>query len=602
MGVAASPGGRSIRFEPGERAPVPVAAGLGLQVAITPFFVATLIPTIAFRAAGADDGLVSWAVFVSVLACGLTAVLQAVRFGRIGAGFLIAPAISAAGIAVTTDALRSGGPPLLATLVLSAAILQVLFSARLSWLRRILTPTVSATVVLLLVVNVMPVVFSMLNEVPEGSPVAAAPVAALSTVFVISAIALKARGAWRLWAPIVGVIAGSLVAVAFGIYDGARVAEAAWLSVSAPRWPGLDLDFGPAFWGLLPAFAFVTLVTTMQAISGSLAIQNVSWRRRRAVDFRSVQNTVTTSGLGNFLAGVAGGMPLSTLSTGASLTELTGVASRMVGIALGIWLVGFAFVPKALALIISVPGPVLAAYIGVLLAILFAVGLKVLLNEGFDQRTGLIVGLSFWTGLGFQYDLIFPELVRDFAGGLLTNGMTSGGIMAVLLTGFTVLTAPRAHRLRTDLELAAAPRIRDFLTAFATRSGFGKAMTDRLDAISEETLLTLLPPDRSAGQTSPRGLVVTARRQGSGLALEFVAAAGSENVQDRVALLGEHVDAGSAEREVSLRLLRHLSSSLRHQQYHDTDIVSIQVEAPQVEASPSDAPDSARDGRGRPAT
>ena len=584
MGGAASTGSRRIRFEPGEGAPLPVAAGLGLQVAITPFFVATLIPTIAFRAAGADDGLVSWVVFLSVLLCGLTAALQAVRFGRIGAGFLIAPAVSAAGIAVTTDALRSGGPPLLATLVLSAALLQVLFSARLSWLRRILTPAVSATVVLLLIVNVMPVVFSMLDDVPEGSPAAGAPVTALSTVFVISAIALKARGAWRLWAPIVGVIAGSLVAVAFGIHDGARVAEAAWVAVSTPRWPGLDLDFGPEFWGLLPAFGFVTLVTTMQAISGSLAIQNVSWRQRRAVDFRSVQNTVTTSGIGGFLAGLAGGMPLSTLSTGASLAELTGVASRMVGIALGIWLVALAFVPKALALIVSVPGPVLAAYIGVLMAMLFAVGLKLLLNEGFDPRKGLIVGLSFWTGLGFEYDLIFPELVRDFAGGLLTNGMTAGGIAAALLTGFTLLTEPRASRLRTDLELAAAPRIRDFLTACAARNGFGKGMVRRLDAICEETLLTLLPPDRSHDRTLRRGLVVTARRKGAGLVLEFVATAGSENVQDRVALLGDHIDEVSAEREVSLRLLRHLSSSLRHQQYHDTDIVTIRVDAPRSDA------------------
>ncbi len=163
MRAAASSGSRNIRFEPGERLRVPVALGLGLQVAITPLFVAILVPTIAFRAAGADDGLVSWAVFVSVLLCGLTAALWAGRFGRIGAGFLIAAAVSAAGIAVTTDALRSGGPPLLAALVLSAAALQLLFSARLSWLRRILTPAVSATVVLLLVVNVMPVVSSMLD-------------------------------------------------------------------------------------------------------------------------------------------------------------------------------------------------------------------------------------------------------------------------------------------------------------------------------------------------------------------------------------------------------------------------------------------------------
>ena len=34
------------------------------------------------------------------------------------------------------------------------------------------------------------------------------------------------------------------------------------------------------------------------------------------------------------------------------------------------------------------------------------------------------------------------------------------------------------------------------------------------------------------------------------------------------------------EQEVSLRLLRHLASSVRHQQYHDTDIVTVQVKYP----------------------
>ena len=34
------------------------------------------------------------------------------------------------------------------------------------------------------------------------------------------------------------------------------------------------------------------------------------------------------------------------------------------------------------------------------------------------------------------------------------------------------------------------------------------------------------------------------------------------------------------EREVSLRLLRHLASSVHHQQYHDTDIVTVRVKRP----------------------
>lgn len=572
--------GRSVRFEPGERPPFAVTLGLGLQIAVTPMFVAILVPTVAFRAAGADESLVSWVVFVSLLVSGLTAALQAVRVGRIGAGLILAPTVSAAGIAVATDALTAGGAALLATLVISAALLQVLFSFRLSWLRRILTPTVSATVVLLIVVNVMPVIYGMLDDVPDGAPAAAAPLAALSTLFVICAVSLKAAGPWRLWAPIAGVVAGSAVGGAFGLYDVARVADAPWIAVPRPGWPGLDLTFGSAFWTLLPGFAFVTVVTTMQTISGGLAIQNVSWRRKRAVDFRAVQNAVATGGIGSLLAGLLGGMPMSNLSTSASVVEMTGVASRAVGIALGGLLAALAFVPKALALILSIPGAVLGAYIAVLMAVLFAVGLKLLLSDGFDHRKGLVVGVSFWLGLGFQYDLIFPELARGFAGGLLTNGMTSGGMVAILLTAFVLLTEPRASRLRTDLELAAGKDIHEFLAGFASRSGFGKPMADRLAAVGEETLLTLLSPDESGDRPARRRLRVTARRRGAGADVEFVAAAGSENVQDRIALLGDQVDEVSAEREVSLRVLRHLSSSVRHQQYHDADIVTVRVDPP----------------------
>ena len=101
-----------------------MVVGLGLQMAVTPLVAAVLVSIIAFRAAGAEEALVSWVVFVSVLIGGLTGILQAFRFGRIGAGFILASSASAAGIAVTTDALRSGGPALLATLVLCAALLQ----------------------------------------------------------------------------------------------------------------------------------------------------------------------------------------------------------------------------------------------------------------------------------------------------------------------------------------------------------------------------------------------------------------------------------------------------------------------------------------------
>ena len=70
-----------------------------------------------------------------------------------------------------------------------------------------------------------------------------------------------------------------------------------------------------------------------------------------------------------------------------------------------------------------------------------------------------------------------------------------------------------------------------------------------------------------------------AYREGNGAVLEFVVASREDNIQDRLSLLGDQPGEVSAEQEVSLRLLRRLASSVRHQQYHGTDIVTIRVAA-----------------------
>ena len=122
---------------------------------------------------------------------------------------------------------------MLATLVVISSLFQFALSARLSLFRRILTPTVAGTVIMLIPVTVIPIIFGLLKEVPDGSPAAAAPLSALVTVLVISGIALKATGALRLWAPVIGVVAGSVVAGFFGLYDVNRVAEASWIGLPA---------------------------------------------------------------------------------------------------------------------------------------------------------------------------------------------------------------------------------------------------------------------------------------------------------------------------------------------------------------------------------
>lgn len=70
-----------------------------------------------------------------------------------------------------------------------------------------------------------------------------------------------------------------------------------------------------------------------------------------------------------------------------------------------------------------------------------------------------------------------------------------------------------------------------------------------------------------------------ARKSEGGAVLEFIVGSREENIQDKLALLGEHQDDARAEREVSLRMLRHLAISVHHQQYRGNDILTVRVEA-----------------------
>ena len=576
----------AVRYEPDEKPPALLSLGLGLQLAVLCVAGVVLTPAIVIRVAGGTEAFLSWAVFAALAVSGVTTLIQAVRLGRIGAGYVLLMGTSGAFIAVCITAIAEGGPGMLATLVVASSLFQFGLAARLSLFRRILTPAVAGTVIMLIPVTVMPFIFKMLNDVPEGTPLSASGTSALVTLLVIAGLALKARDKLRLWAPVVGVVAGSVVAGFYGIYDTRLIAEAAWIGIPSGGWPGLDLSFGPTFWALLPAFVFVTLVGAIETVGDAVAIQRVSHRRPQAVDFRAVQGAVAADGLGNLLSGLAGTVPNTTYSSSVSVTELTGVGARRVGMAVGAVFIAMAFLPKAPAVLLAIPGPVAAAYITVLLAMLFVIGMRIVVQDGIDYRKGVVAGVAFWIGAGFQNGAIFPEYFNDFAGGLLQNGMTAGGLAAILMTMFLELTQPRRRRMETECHLSALPKIQEFLKSFAAENGWAQAMRNRLDTAVEETLATLFHRGDSGEMREPRRLQLVAFKENGGAVLELMASSRDEqNLQDRIALLGRYAEGPAVEREISLRLLRHVASSIRHQQYHNTDIVTIRVKAPQPEAS-----------------
>ncbi len=567
----------NIRYEPEERPPHSVAAGVGFQAAVVVLAPVVLSAVIIGRAAAQPQSYLTWVAFAALMISGVSTVLQAIRVGRIGAGHVLIMGTSGAFIAVCITALVKGGPPLMASLIVVSALFQFALAARLSLLRRIVTPVVSGTVIMLIAVTVMPIIFGLLTEVPEGTPPGAAPAAAGATLAALVVLVLRAPVAWRLWAPLIGIAVGCAVAAPFGLFDIKPVIQAPWIGFPDSAWPGLDLTLSAEFWALLPAFVVVTLVGAIETIGDGIAIQRVSRRRPRATDFRLVQGALNADGMGNLLSGLAGTPPNTTYSTSISLAELTGVAARRVGVYIGILFMLLALSPKVTALLIAIPNPVAAAYVTLLIGLLFVQGMKLVVDSGLDHRKAAVVGLSFWIGVGFQNQVIFADLLGRAWGNLLGNGMTAGGLAAILLTAFMELTAGRQRRLEVELADASLPEIDAFLRSFAAKIGWNQAATERLRAAGEETLAILVQQNGGEKEVKGRRLILNARLTQGMAELEFLAASTGENVEDRLAYLSEQPELVD-EREISFRLLRHYASSVRHQKYNDMDIIAVQIE------------------------
>jgi NCS2 family nucleobase:cation symporter-2/xanthine permease XanP len=412
--------------------------------------------------------------------------------------------------------------------------------------------------------------------VPEGiDPLSsAAPLTALATFGVIVAVSLYGSGQLRLWAPLIGIAVGCAVAWPTGILDVSEVSRAAWFGLPSARWPGLDLSFDHRFLGMLPAFLIVTVIGAIETYGDGIAIQRVSRRGNPPVDFKAVQGAVNADGLGNLMAGLFGTLPNTTYATSISVADLTRVGARRVAIYGGALILCVAFFPKISALLRAVPEAVAGAYVLVLITLLFGQGLRLVSAGGLSYENGLVVCLSFWLGIGFQNQMIFPEHLPDWSRTLLDNGMAAGGISAVLLTFLVSLKQRSGRRTILEPSVSSLPRMRELLDEAAAAAGWDAPAVHRLQLAGEEALIFLV--ERQAGHAKPHEIRLAIREESGTLELEFLSGPEGTNLEMQLSALHETQPTPT---EAGPRILRHMAKEVRHEQYHDLDSLTVVVDS-----------------------
>lgn len=574
-----NPMAHHIRYEPDEKAPHGLAAAMAGQTVLLILAAIMITPLVIARGAGASDAETSWMVFAALVAAGISTLLQLIRKGPIGSGYVLFVGSNVAFVGVSVAALQAGGIPLLATLGAVGALATFAFTRWLPRLRSVLTPAVGGTVLMLMALSVGPVIWKMLSKPLPGATLSAQHgVVFLLTLAAITVILLFARGMLRLWAPLIGVVLGTIAATVFGHLDVSGVVAAPWIGIPGEGWPGVDISFDARFWSLLPSFALLSLVGCMETYADGISAQRMSHRKERPIDFRSVQGAINADGTGSILAALLGTVPNTVFSTSLAVSEITGVASRRVGLWGGLFLIILAFSPKVGAAVAAIPSQVVGAYILILVVIIFGHGIRMVNEEGLGFEVGLAVCLSFWVGLSAQSGGLMNEIMPPWMQTIFSNGTTVGGVTAMIM--MLILTWRRGPQDRISVPLS--PRsvidLRETVARFARRVGWDERAENRLMLAVEEAVIFLCEESEAAGARGKGKLIVRFKETKGEAEVEMVTGPSERNIEELVSAVSGAVPVPD-EDNLSIHLLARITRELKHLQYTQGDFLQFRVDS-----------------------
>ena len=566
-----------------ESPPLLPSLGYGAQFSLIASATVLVTPVIVARESGLGEPYLLWMVFASLVVVGISTLVQARGLGPVGASALLPMFTAAVSIPFCITAVVDGGPGTLVSLVIATAIIQLIISRWVIILRRIVTPVVSGIVTMILSVTLASVVFALLDGSSRDDPVAG-PLTALITLAVVAGLSLRRAAVLRLWGPVIGIVAGCVAAAGFGIFDASLVVESPWVGLPTEL-PDLTPQFGVPFWALLPSFFFLAIIFSIHSNGETIGQQRVAWRDDRAVDFRQVQGGMMGSGVSNLLSGFGGAVPNIINSGIISFSQTTGVASRRVGYFIAVIFIAAAFLPKVSGLVASIPAPVMTGYLMLVTGTLLVDGTRTVIQNEPNRQKVVVAGICFWIGASFHFNLFHLPSFGAVWDGLFKSAITTGGLAAIIMIIYLEITSPKRMRFQAPLHIDSLPDLNEFMARFASSRRWNDSMKDRLSAVAEETLLTLAPLDLSLDDDGDNDetegkLIVLAASDGSIADLEFIGGGNEANLEDRIRQLQQHDTQDPVEEELSLRLLRSFAQSVRHQQYHGTDIITVRVGQP----------------------
>ncbi|MBX2848358.1 MAG: purine permease [Acidiferrobacterales bacterium] len=428
-----------------DRPPVPQAFFAGLQHVLASVVGIVTPPIIITNALGLGIEDATYIISMSLLISGIATFIQVRAYKGIGSGLLSVQGTSFAflgpilGSAMIIKA-DLGVESALATIfgcVIAGAFIEIFISRFLHLAKQIFSPIVTGVVVTLIGLTLIQVgVISMAGgyyvkeNVPDSFASTQNLAVALLVLVAIVVLNLSRNQYLRMSSVAIGLFVGYVAALALGMVNFSGVNDLQAVVIPVPLKYGLDFSVSAFI-----AIGMVYVITAIESAGDITATSKLSGRPVKGDDYvKTIKGGILADGINSVIAGIFNTFPNSTFSQNNGVIQLTGVASRYVGIFIAGILIVLGLSPFVVGVFRTIPEPVLGGATVLMFGTVAATGIKIISSEVLNSRAVLIIAISFGLGLGVQ---MVPEVLSNITNteikNILSSGVTTGGLSAIVL-------------------------------------------------------------------------------------------------------------------------------------------------------------------------
>ncbi|MDO5747340.1 MAG: solute carrier family 23 protein [Actinomycetaceae bacterium] len=419
---------------------IPKLSVLSIQHVLAFYAGAVVVPLVIAGGLGLDEETTIHLINADLFTCGIATLIQSVGFWKIGVRLPIIQGVTttaispiiAIGLAVTAGEGGNEGLPAIYGSIIVAGLFTFFAAPFFARIIRFFPPLVIGTVLTTMGITLLGVsAGDFINRVDERNPPTGIDPTALAlgfgTLAIIVLVQRFFKGFMGTIAVLMGLIIGTIAGVFVGYTDFDGVSHASWAGLTTPfyfGWPTFSLT------GCV-SMIIVMIITMVETTGDVFAAGEIVGKR---ITKNHIAAALRADGLSTLLGGVLNSFPYTCFAQNVGLVRLTRVKSRWVVALAGGLMIILGLIPKAGAIVASIPGPVLGGASLALFANVALVGIQTLKKVDLtDTRNTVTLTTSLGLAMlvSFKPDIagVFPSWAQIF----FASGVTVGSLSAIFL-------------------------------------------------------------------------------------------------------------------------------------------------------------------------